>query len=120
MDFEALEGAPDAVEVDPGWDGNFVLLAYSPEAQEDVIVRELAADRHVLAVEHLAASVEEAQRCVTIALNRGLRLAVLKLTEPVDPQIEQFASWIDGGDEPEDSGRRWLSRRFAESAEAET
>ena len=41
-----------------------------------MIVRELAADRHVLAVDHLAATADEAKRCVTIALNRGLRLAV--------------------------------------------
>lgn len=114
LDLHTREGAADEVELDPGWDGDFIIVAYPPGQQEEVIVRELAADRHVLAVERLASSVDEAQRCVTIGLNRGLRLAVLKLTDPIGPQIEQFAAWIDGGSEPEHSGRRWI----AESVEA--
>lgn len=91
---------------------DFVVVAASPDAQSDLVMQALAADAHLLAVDYLGATVEEAQRCVTIALNRGLRLGVLKLTEPIEPQIEQFAAWIEGGIEPEHSGRRWLARQF--------
>lgn len=101
----------DLVEV--GNDGlDFLFVAHSPIEQSDLVIQGLAADVHVLAVEHLAATAEESQRCVTIALNRGLRLAVLKLSEPLEPQIEQFAAWIEGGVEPERSGRRWLAEHF--------
>jgi hypothetical protein len=116
LGFQAFELEPDENAPEAVMEVDFLILAYPPGEQEDVIIRELAADRHVLAVEHLAANAAEAQRCVTIALNRGLRLAVLKLTEPVEPQIEQFAAWIDGGSEPEHSGRRWLARQLANEA----
>lgn len=105
--FETLEEAVAATGAEA------VVVDGPPEERPDRVVRALALDLHVLAAAPLARGREEAQRCVLIAQNRGVRLMVADSQVYGAPAAAAaaFARFVLEGAEPPTSGRRWLAAR---------
>ncbi len=100
MAFEELEEALMVCDPDA------VIVTVAAALRSDLIIQVLAADLHVLSAHPFAVSDEEARRCATIALNRGVRLMVLRAEGPTPDQLEQFHAYVTEGVEPPTSARR--------------
>lgn len=100
--FEELDAA--VAECDP----DAVLVTIPAALRSDLIIQVLAADLHVLSAHPFAVSDEEARRCATISLNRGVRLMVLRPEGPTAEQLEQFHAYVTQGVEPPTSARRLI------------